>query len=412
VLFLGLNSISHTYLLKNYLKYFILLFIVVLSSFVFTSKPDTIELETTSTEKGKDSIIVKEEIIAIKYYSELKTKSVTHKLDSLLKRIHKRQDFHGSILVAQKGKVIYQNQVGTADFRKKKPLNKESVYQLASVSKQFTAASILLLVERNQLKLTDTVTTYFPKFPFKNITIKHLLHHTSGLPKYFWVAEHEWEESHPPNNIELMNFIETSSTASLFFRPGRRFDYSNTGYFVLASIVEKISNTSFSDFIQTNIFDPLQMNDSFVYSYKNNPIKENQLSGYRLYRGWRHLKIGGTVNDAVVGDKNIYATNEDLFKWIDGLNTGKIISKTSLEQMYTKGETRYGRKVPYGFGFRIDTNTDEKVIFHFGKWNGFSTGISQYANDLVIIILEHTSYRAMGTLTKKVKRIVKNNFDT
>jgi CubicO group peptidase (beta-lactamase class C family) len=383
----------------------------VLSSFILTSKSDKTKLATAITEIKKDSVIVKDSIIAIKYYSEAKTQNVSLKLDSLLKRINKRHDFHGSILVAQKGKVIYQNQIGTADFRKKKALHKESIYQLASVSKQFTAASILMLVERDLLKLNDTVTKYFPKFPFKNITIKHLLNHTSGLPKYFWVAEHEWKENHPPNNSEMMSFIETSSTASMFFRPGRRFDYSNTGYFVLASLVEKVSNLSFSDFVKTNIFDPLQMSNSFVYSFKNTPIKENQLIGYRIYRGWRHLKIGGTVNDAVVGDKNIYATNEDLFKWIHGLNTGKIISKKSLEQMYTKGETRYGRKVPYGFGFRIDTNADEKVIYHFGKWNGFSTGISQYPNDLVIIILEHTSYRAMGTLTKKVKRIVKNNFD-
>ena len=397
--------------MKSSLKYFILLFIVVLSSFILTSKPDKLEIKTATRQIEKDSITVKDSIISIKSYSDSKTKDVKKKLDSLLKRINKRHDFHGSILVAQKGKIVYHNQVGTADFRKRKSLNKESVYQLASVSKQFTAASILMLVERNLLKLTDTVTKYYPNFPFKNITIKHLLNHTSGLPKYFWVAEHEWKEKHPPNNAEMMHFIETSSTASMFFYPGRRFDYSNTGYFVLASIVENISKKSFSDFVQTNIFDPLQMSNSFVYSYKNNPIKENQLSGYRLYRGWRHLKIGGTVNDAVVGDKNIYATNEDLFKWIHGLNAGKIISKTSLEQMYTKGETKYGRKVPYGFGFRIDTKTDEKVIYHFGKWNGFSTGISQYPNDLVIIILEHTSYRAMGTLTKKVKRIVKNNFD-
>ena len=209
----------------------------------------------------------------------------------------------------------------------------------------------------------------------------------------------------------MINLLERS-VATRFFRPGRRFDYSNTGYFVLASLVEKIANMDFSEFVKMHIFDPLQMTNSFVYSFKNDPIKKEQLTGYRLYRGWRHLKIRGTVNDAVVGDKNVYSTNEDLLKWINGLNNGKLISKESLAQMYTKGETRYGRKVPYGFGFRIDTKENEKVIYHFGKWNGFSTGISQYPNDLVIIILEHTSYRSLGTLTKKVKQLVKNNFDS
>ena len=397
--------------MKNYLKYFIVLFIVVLSSFILTSKPTESDSKTVTNIAKTEPVIVKDSIVKIESFSASKTKLVTQKLDSLLKRINKRHDFHGSILVAKKGKLVYQNQVGMADFRKKKPIHKQSVFQLASVSKQFTAVSILMLVERNQLKLTDSITKYFPNFPFKNITIKQLLNHTSGLPKYFWIAEHEWDKKHPPSNSEMINFMETSSTAAMFFRPGRKFDYSNTGYFVLASLVEKISKSSFSNFLQKNIFDPLQMKNSYVYSYKNTPIKKNQLIGYRLYRGWRHLKINGTVNDAVVGDKNVYATNEDLLRWINGLNNGKLISKESLQLMYSKGETKYGRKIPYGFGFRIDSKDNEKVIYHFGKWNGFSTGISQYPDDLVIIILEHTSYRAMGTLTKKVKRIVKNNFD-
>jgi len=400
------------YLLKNYIKYFIGLFIIVLSSFVLTSESKDTETKNLSTETTTDTITAKVPPILIKKYSDNTTQKVSHKLDSLLKRINKRHDFHGSILVAKEGKLIYQNQVGYADFRKKKPLHKESIYQLASVSKQFTATSIMMLHERNQLQLTDTISKYFPKFHFKNITIKHLLNHTSGLPKYFWVAEHEWNKDKPPTNSEMMEFFETSSTASKYFRPGRNFDYSNTGYFVLASIIEKITNMSYSDFVKINIFEPLQMKNSFVYSFENDTIRTNQLIGYRLHRGWRHLKINGTVNDAVVGDKNVYATNEDLFKWVNGLNNGKLISKESLKMMHTKGETIYGRKVPYGLGFRIDTKNDEKVVYHFGKWNGFSTGITQYSDDLVVIILEHTSYRSIGTLNKKIKRIVQNNFDS
>jgi len=153
------------------------------------------------------------------------------------------------------------------------------------------------------------------------------------------------------------------------------------------------------------------MNDSFVYSFENDNIKTKKLTGYRLYRGWRHLKIGSTVNDAIVGDKNVYATSEDLFKWTLGLNSGKLLSKESLALMYAKGETVYGRKVPYGFGFRISTK-EQKTIYHHGKWNGFSTGITQYPeDDLVVIILEHTSYNAMTSLNKKVKKIVAENFD-
>lgn len=345
----------------------------------------------------------------IVHYPEKVTKNVRHKLDSLLKRIHKRHDFHGAVLIAKNEKIVYQNQIGTADFKKKTLLNKESVFQLASVSKQFTAAAIMLLNERNQIQLTDTVNTYFPDFPYKAVTIKNLLNHTAGLPKYFWIAEHEWQQEKAPTNSEMMEFLE-STDVKRYFKPGRNFDYSNTGYFVLASIVEKISGISFSSFLKKNIFEPLQMDHSYVYSFENDAIREHQLDGYRLYRGWRHVKIPSTVNDAIVGDKNIYTTAEDLFKWTKGLNSGSFLTKQSLALMYSKGESVYGRKIPYGFGFRIDTK-GENSIYHYGKWNGFSTGLTTYLEDnLVVIVLEHTSFNALKSLNRKIKKIVVENF--
>ena len=342
----------------------------------------------------------------VEHFPEKDTKVVRTKLDSLLKRIHKRHDFHGAILVAKNEKIVYNSQIGFADFKKETPLNKSSIFQLASVSKQFTAAAIMLLKERNQIKLTDTVNRYFPEFPYQHVTIKNLLNHTAGLPKYFWVAEHKWQQEKAPTNTEMMELL-ASSNVQRFFKPGRNFDYSNTGYFVLASIVEKISGTSFSSFLKRNIFEPLEMKDSYVYSFENDSINKNQLDGYRLYRGWRHLKISSTVNDAIVGDKNVYTTAEDLFKWTVALNTGRLLTKESLELMYSKGETVYGREVPYGFGFRIKT----KSIYHHGRWNGFSTGLTKYLeDDVVVIVLEHTSYNAIRSLNKKIKYIVAKNF--
>ncbi len=363
---------------------------------------ETEKLLPEQLEKVPDNLVV--------HYPKKATTKVRSKLDSLLKRIHKRHDFHGAVLVAKNKKIVYQNQIGTADFKKKTLLNNESVFQLASVSKQFTAAAIMLLQQRNQLKLTDTVNTYFPNFPYKDVTIKTLLNHTGGLPKYFWIAEHKWQQKKAPSNNEMMELL-TTSNVQRFFKPGRNFDYSNTGYFVLASIVEKISGISFSSFLKQNIFEPLQMTHSYVYSFENDSIRENQLDGYRLHRGWRHVKIRSTVNDAIVGDKNVYTTAEDLFKWTQGLNSGNLLSKESLALMFTKGETIYGRKVPYGFGFRIDTK-EKNSIYHYGKWNGFSTGLTTYLeDDLVVIVLEHTSYNALKSLNRKIKNIVAKNFD-
>ena len=397
--------------MKKYIKNISICLFLILSIFIiaFNNFDDTKENELLDKNIKEDKL--DKFSIPVQHYSKNSTKNVSHKLDSLLNRINKRHDFHGAVLVAKNKKIVYQNQVGYADFRKKTPLNSESVFQLASVSKQFTAAAIMQLKEKNKLKLTDSVNAYFPDFPYKNITIRNLLNHTSGLPKYFWVAEHEWKENKPPTNKDLMEVLPISK-AQRFFKPGRNFDYSNTGYFVLASIIEKVTGISFNQYLQKNIFEPLNMRNSYVYSYQNDTIRKNQLKGYRLYRGWKHIKIGNTVNDAIVGDKNVYSTLEDLFKWTYGLNSGGLITQESLDLMYTKGETIYGRKVPYGFGFRLDSS-DKKNIYHYGKWNGFSTALTNYLEeDMVVIVLEHTSYNSLKYLNKKIKKIVTENFKT
>jgi CubicO group peptidase (beta-lactamase class C family) len=337
-------------------------------------------------------------------FSEKATKTVSIKLDSLFKRVNKRYDFNGSVLVAKNGKLIFSNHYGYADFKEKTTIDSSSAFQLASVSKQFTATAVLMLYEDSLIALDDSITKYFPVFPYQ-MTIRQLLTHTSGLPKYFWLAEHEWKKEKAPLNNEMMNMIGEFDLP-LFFYPGSIFDYSNTGYMVLASLVEKVSGLSYSDFLENNIFKPAKMTNTFVYRFGEDAIRTNQLDGYRIYRGWRHRAIPGTVNDGIVGDKNIYSTTEDLFKWINALNSGELISEESLEMMYSNGKTRWGRNVPYGFGFRISNKESGKVIYHFGKWNGFSTAIKQYPDNLVIILLEHSSYNSTSNLTKNVRSIV------
>ena len=393
--------------MRKYLKYTIAVLILLFGYFILFNEvsDDSLseEIKELQTQKKPKEFI-------ISTYPKAQTAKVSHKLDSVFKRYNKRHDFNGSVLIAKNGKVLFSNEYGYANFKKKTKLEKKSVFQLASVSKQFTAAAIMILKEKELLKLSDSVTKYYPNFPYKDVTIKHLLNHTSGLPKYFWIAEHKWEKEKAPSNEEMMELI-AKQKVNRFFKSGRNFDYSNTGYFVLASLIEKITGTTYADFLETHIFEPLQMKDSYVYSFENDPIKTNQLAGYRLYKWRYHIPIKGTVNDAIVGDKNVYSTTEDLFKWISGLNSGKLISKESLEMMYTKGETKYGRKVPYGFGFRIDSRKNKNTIYHYGKWNGFSTSITQYQNtDLLVIALEHSSYKSMTRLNKTVEKIVSKHF--
>lgn len=391
----------------NNAKYFLFLIFLIFNSF---SVSTSIGVDY-SAKPSTDIVDVEEPIL--KYPSSM-TEKVFKKLDSIFTRVNKRQDFNGSVLVAKNGKIVFSNEYGYANFRKKIKLDKDFSFQLASVSKQFTATAILILQEKGLIELDDFVTKYFPDFPYEEITVKQLLNHTSGLPKYFWLAEHKWKKEKPPVNSEMMSMM-SEHKLNLFFKPGSRFDYSNTGYFVLASLVEKISGMEYGDFLETNIFKPLHMDNSFVYRFEEDSIQEKQLDGFRLYRRRWHGKVSGTVNDAIVGDKNVYSTTEDMLKWINGLNSLKIISKESLDQMYTKGETRYGKKVPYGYGFRINDKEEKEIIYHNGKWNGFTTSVMQYKeDDIVVITLEHSNfnYNSMKLLNTKVKSIVDNNFDS
>ncbi|MDX2442464.1 MAG: serine hydrolase domain-containing protein [Bacteroidales bacterium] len=381
--------------------------ILVVSTLIFSISSKVNSSQNITETILLDTLIVKKK--EIPGYPDSVIQKIGVKIDSLFIAANKRYDFHGSILVSKNGRKIFSNEYGYADFAKKTLIDRHSAFQLASVSKQFTAVAVLMLYEENLINLDDTITKYFPELPYPRITIRQLLNHTSGLPIYFWLAEHKWKEEMPPTN-ENMIALMAEQDLSLFFRPGAMFDYSNTGYLILAALVERVSGESFASFVKRYIFKPLEMDDSFIYSFEYDTIRSHQLAGYRIYRRRYHIEIPGTVNDAVVGDKNVYSTADDLLKWINGLNSYKLIQKQTLDMMYTKGETRYSRKVPYGFGFRIDDRKEELLIYHDGKWNGFRTSIRQYPeNDVVIFFLEHSSYSSPTGIIRQVYSIVDNN---
>jgi len=341
--------------------------------------------------------------------SILSVRIVTSEIEVLLNDAVDKKGFNGSVLVAKNGKILFDNEYGFTNFSDKVKLSPNSNFQLASVSKQFTAVATMMLVDQNLIGIDDSIICYYPDFPYKNITVRHLLNHTSGLPMYFWLAEHKWKDKKPPSNSEMMDLVIEEKLRE-FFWPGRRFDYSNTGYFVLASLVEKVSEMPFKVFVKKNIFEPLEMNASFIYQYSEDTIRSTQLTGFRR-RGRRRYEIGGTVNDRITGDKNVYSTTHDLLKWINGLNSGRLVSKESLDQMYTKGYTKRGREVPYGFGFRIVEYDSGKLIYHNGTWNGFRTTIRQYLeSDIVVIILENSSFRGVSKLANELQHIVNENY--
>jgi CubicO group peptidase (beta-lactamase class C family) len=212
------------------------------------------------------------------YVNNLIECSKEERLQNLIDRYEKYYHFNGSVLVSWKGQVICDKTMGYADFATKDPLTSQSHFQLASVSKQFTAMAIMMLKQRGLLDFDDEVRKYIPQWPYPGMTIRHLLTHTSGLSNYMYYVEHQWNSPVAPYNHEVVAMLIKNKTA-LNFVPGRYHAYCNTGYVVLAYIVEKVSGEFFADFLDENIFKPLGMKNTFAYSATINRKNQDKLSG-------------------------------------------------------------------------------------------------------------------------------------
>lgn len=309
---------------------------------------------------------------------------IATKFDSLFSTLAKEKGFNGSVLVGVYGTVVYKNAFGYSDLKTKEPLNVKSVFQLASVTKQFTAVAIMMLKERGLIDYSDTVQKFIPDFPYKNITIRQLLSHRSGLPNYMYFADKYWKDKRKYLTNEGLLEMMKQHKPYVEFLPDRRYKYSNTGYAVLASIIERISGLTFDEFMEQNIFLPLNMTSTFVYNPKNKKTIEYETNGYT--RGKR--KTSPDFLDGVSGDKGIYSTVEDLFKWDQALYTEKLVRQSTLEEAYTPSSYDLKRENNYGFGWRIDTLADgSKVVYHGGLWRGYNSLFLRRLDDHTTVII-------------------------
>lgn len=326
-------------------------------------------------------------------------------MHNYVSRLNSAHGFNGSILVAKGGKILFEEHVGNIDPRHKEPLENTNTYQLASLSKQFTASAILLLHQEGKLDLDDFAAKYLTNFPYKNITIRHLLNHISGLPNYMYAAEHDWTGKLPPDNVAMLNLMNKLKMQA-YFKPGSRFEYSNTGYFILASIVSKISEQSLGDFLDSKFFKPLNMEHTYVHNPNEEPGK-NELLGFRRY-GRSYRSIPFSINDGVVGDKGIYSTVNDLFKWNQSLTENTILNDAVLAKAFLPGKTNNGKSVPYGFGFRLNHEDDSDLIYHNGVWNGFHNTLRRYeTDDITIIILSNNSFNSITAVSEELHELGK-----
>lgn len=289
--------------------------------------------------------------------------------------------FNGSILVAKNGVVVYEEYLGYKNIRTKDTLTPQTPLQIASTSKTMTAAAVLQLVQQGKLDLNAPVTQFFPDFPYADITVKMLLNHRSGLPEYLYFFEaNGWKRNVFATNNDVVNALITWQPPRSF-RANTRFDYCNTNFALLASIVEKVSGISFPQYMKQHIFEPLQMDDSFVFTIADTARATPSYN-------WDGSEWPLDFSDGVYGDKNIYSTPRDLLKWDQAMYTEQVISK----QLQDSAFTPYSHEKPslhnYGLGWRLLLFPHgKKVVYHNGRWHGFNSAFTRLTDEKVTIIM-------------------------
>lgn len=333
-------------------------------------------------------------------------------MDSVMRIYRRSYRFNGAVMISEKGRMIYNKTFGYADIGEDEKITTDHSFQLASVSKQFTAAAIMILAERGDLNISDSVITFFPDFPYPEVTIEHLLHHTGGLPNYMWMYENRWDSSTVvPHNDTLMGML-AENRLGRYFRAGRKHDYSNTGYAVLACIVAEVSGKDFADFVNDEIFEPLGMTHSFAWSQGNDePRNEKTVPGY-YRRGRRFYRVQPTLHDGILGDKGIYSNGEDMFKWDQALYNGTIISDSMLNIAFSPFKLRGRWETPYGYGFRTKKIDGKKVVYHNGLWEGFRLNFYRYIEDeRTVFVMDHTNLTVTGVMARRFRRLMERQED-
>lgn len=358
----------------------------------------------TSVEKTQEQVAVEQDSIA-KLLIEIKACEKAAKLKKVFADKVKTNRLNGCVLVAQRGQILYKDAFGYSDLKTKEPLTINSAFQLASVSKTLTAGAILLLKDQGKLKLTDNVQVYFPDFPYPDITIKLLLCHRSGLSNYVYFGEPYCDDDNcydgkTFDNDAVLAIIKKEKPA-LYAGPDKKFEYCNTNYAILASIVEKVSGSKFADFMQQQIFVPLGMNDSWVHDPKNDRLHKNYTQGHNGFGKAEEEDYA----DNVLGDKGIYSSVEDMFKWDQALYSEKLLKKATIEEAFTGYSNEHKGKRNYGYGWRLtDDGKNPKIIYHNGWWHGYTTlFFRRPADQTTIIILSNkfsrSTYRIEDILT-------------
>jgi CubicO group peptidase (beta-lactamase class C family) len=337
---------------------------------------------------------------------------VPQQLDSLFAAV---PDFSGAVLVAENGRPIYHKAFGYVNYETKVPVDTTSIFELASVSKQFTAMLIMMLKEAGKLDYDDPVDRYLPGIPYPGMTVRNLLQHTSGLPEYETLMTEHWDKSKVASNSDILEYLSRYHPPRLF-EPGKEYRYNNTGYVLLGSIIEKVSGRDYVALCHDRIFAPLGMTSTDLRT----PAQKRAIANFALGHIFvpaknRYVRADSFPETNYVfylgnrrGPGRISSTTSDLLKWDQGLYTDKLVKRETLREAFTAsgipGPYEYDG---YGFGWMLDHDALGHKIRHSGDNPGYRTHILRYIDaHKTIIILCNNQYPGYKNILKGMETLL------
>ena len=316
-------------------------------------------------------------------------------LDKTFQNLKKKTTFNGTVLFAEKGRIVLAKSYGVSNLRTRKgDLNVDDVFQLSSVSKMFTAEAIMILKSRQLIDYDADIRTYIPEFPYEGITTRMLMTHRSGLSRYETLADNHWPNKKVPftNDDMIKYYIEYHPNP--YFKPDNGFHYCNVNYALLASIVERVSGKSFVNFMRDDVFDAIGMRSSYIYDMPTDTMVSlylpNCVQGYYVGRR-RPRQAQNEYLNGVKGDKIMFSNVEDMYRFKVALDYGLLVPDSIQEEAFKPGSPKYSkRKDNYGFGWRISRKYPD-CYYHYGWWKGYrSFFMFDKKNDRTLIVLTNT----------------------
>ena len=307
-----------------------------------------------------------------------------------------RNGLNGVVFYAEQGQVVYEKAFGWRDLskRQKDSLRIDDAFQLSSDSKMFTAEAIMLLKADGKLEYDDDVRKYIPELPYEGVTIRHLLYHRSGLPRYDAMADTHWPDRRKPFSNEALIKMLADKKPDLYGAPDASFFYNNINYALLATVVERVSGQHFEDFMRDRIFEPMGMTHSYIYSMRDDATVSMYMPvdvhGHDMYRSGP-VKVQNDYLNGVMGDKIMFSTVEDLWRYNQALDANLLLPDSLQAEAFVPGSPEWNNDENYGFGWRLSKQYPE-ICFHFGWWKGYrSLIVRDAAHRRFLAILTNTT---------------------